>query len=166
MSRDDERDRGDRPRRSWREIDQMRNRSRHVSEGERRPRGEAAQARSAAATQRYVKGLDALFSKNPRGAEAERLAEAVRAAHGTPALADACRAHREALGLPREPALLSLFLDARDPALVAEVIAALDSMQAEGGLQASSGLRTQLRLLAQDPDDTVAEAAEALLERL
>jgi len=43
-----------------------------------------------------------------------RLADAVRAAHGTPALADACRAHLVELGAPREPALLGAFLDSGD----------------------------------------------------
>jgi len=38
--------------------------------------------------------------------------------HGTAGLADACRAYRDALGLPADASLLSIFLDAGDPALV------------------------------------------------
>jgi hypothetical protein len=166
MSRDDERDRSERPRRSWREIDQLRNRSRHVDSGERRPRGEAAQARAGAATKQYVKGLDRLFSKTQGGADAERLAKTLRAAHGTPGFADACRSYRDVLGIPADPVLLQLFLDARDRALVLEALRALEAACEEGRLSPSSGLRSQLRLLSQEPDDEVAEAAEGLLARL
>jgi len=162
MSRED--DKGDRPRRSWREIDAMRGRSRHTSSSE--PRGPAAKERSRAATQHYLKQLDGLFSKARGGAEGERLENAVRDAFGTPAMADACRAYRDALGLPEDAGLLTLFLDARDPAILVPVLDALHAAQRSGTLRATSGLRTQLRLLLQEPDDAVAESAEELLSKL
>ncbi len=162
MSRDDER--GDRPRRSWREIDAMRGKSRHTSSPE--PRGPAARERSRAATQHYLKQLDGLFSKAKGGAQGERLEKAVRDAFGTPAMADACRAYRDALGLPEDTGLLTLFLDARDPEILRGVLEALHAAQRAGKLRATSGLRTQLRLLLQEPDDVVAESAEELLAKL
>ena len=58
----DDRDRDERPRRSWREIDQMRDGSRGRSGDERRPRGAAAEARAKAATQQYLKHADELFA--------------------------------------------------------------------------------------------------------
>jgi len=162
MSRDGD-DRGDRPKLSWRERDARRNRSTHVGRDERERTGPA---RSKAATQQYVKQLDQLFTKTPGGAEADRLGKAVRDAHGTPDLTAACQAFRDALGFPQDPALLAVFLDARDPALVCGAIEALGSLHAAGSLSASPGLRTQLRLLTQDPDDGVAEGAEDLIARL
>jgi hypothetical protein len=162
MSRDDEK--GDRPRRSWREIDAMRGRSRHTSSSE--PRGPAARERSRAATQHYLKQLDGLFSKAKGGAQGERLEKAVRDAFGTPEMAAACRAYREALGLPEDTGLLTLFLDARDPEILSAVLDALHAAQRSGTLRATSGLRTQLRLLLQEPDDRVAESAEELLAKL
>lgn len=158
-------DRDERPRRSWREIDQMRDRASSRSE-ERRPRGPAAEARSQAATKQYLKRLDGLFKPGAGGAEGDRLASRVRDAHGTPELTQACRDYRGALGLPEDPKLLALFLDAREPALVAESLDALGALLESGQLEAGSGLRSQVRLLTQDSDDAVAEAAEALLERL
>jgi hypothetical protein len=113
-----------------------------------------------------MKQLDQLFTKTPGGAEADRLAKAIRDAHGTPGLAGACRAFRDALGCPHDPGLLALFLDAREPELVCEALGALAAMHATGKLAASPGLRTQLRLLMQDSDDAVAEGAETLLARL
>ena len=87
----------------------------------------------------------------------------MREARGTPGLAGACRAYRDALGLPEDLVQLSLFLDSGNPELVLAALDALRAAQAGGTLQPTSGLRTQLRMLAQDADDAVAEAAEELL---
>ena len=162
MSRDDD----ERPREklSWREIDRRRGGARPTDE--RRPRNAAEQARATAATKAYTKQLDAMFVKGKGGAEGEKLARAMRDARGTPEFAVACRAYRDAVGVPEEPAQLALFLDSGDPELVLAALAALRTAHAAGKLQASSGLRTQLRLLAQDPSDAVAEDAEALLASL
>jgi len=164
MSRDDER--GERPKRSWREIDARRNRSTHVREPQR-PRGEAAQARAREASSSYLKDIEKqLFGKQKDDSEAERFAQALRAAHGTPELAAVCQAYQAAFGLPEDPKLLALFLDAREPALVGTALEAFEAARAAGRLSPTSGLRTQLRLLSQDSDDAVAEAALALLEQL
>ena len=156
MSRDGD----ERPRRSWREIDQMRDRP-GARRDERRPHGAHAEARAQRATRDYVKQLDALFAKGPGGAEGERLAKALRDAHGTPDLAAACAAYRDAVGLPRDPALLALFLDCGERELVLGALRALHELAAAGPW--SSGLRRQLRMLVEDADDEIAEAAEAAL---
>jgi hypothetical protein len=158
---------GDRPERerpSWREIDQRRDRARRPREAE--PRGPAERARSRAATRQALKEAGALFSSAPGGAAGERLARAVREARGTPELAAACRAYRGALGLPRDASLLSLFLDSGDSELVVAAIEALGAGAPAGGPELTAGQRSQLRILAQGRDDAVAEAAEALLQRL
>lgn len=162
MSRDDD----DRPREklSWREVDRRRGGARPTEE--RRPQSAAEQARASAATKAYTKQLDAMFIKGKGGAEGDRLARAMRDARGTPEFAGACRAYHAALGLPEETAQLALFLDSGDPELVLAALGALRTVREAGALQATSGLRTQLRLLAQDPNDAVAEEAEALLEAL
>jgi hypothetical protein len=162
MSGDDERPERERP--SWREIDQRRDRARSRREPE--PRGPAERVRSRAATAQYLKQLDGLFSRAPGGAEGERLVRAVREAHGSPGLAAACRAYRDALGMPAEAALLSLFLDSGDRELVLGALGALRASAETGRLAPTAGQRSQLRTLAQGPDDAVAEAAEALLEQL
>ena len=66
------------------------------------------------------------------GAEGERLAREMREARGTPDLAGACRAYRDAVGLPEDPAQLSLFLDSGDPELVLAALGALRAAQAGG----------------------------------
>ena len=164
---DDPRDPGERPKRSWREIDAGRDRASSRAPRERRPTDPAAAARAKAATQQYLRQLDgSVFGKPKGGTEADRLTRSVREAHGTAGLTSACEAYREALGIPEDPALVTLFLDARDSRLVLAVLDVLAQRAEAGSLQATSGLRTQLRLLSQSPDDAVAEQAEALLARL
>lgn len=165
MSGDDERD--ERPRLSWSELDKRRDKPRSHT-AERRPRGAVAEARARSATKSYLKKLDEqLFAKGGRGgAEAGRLAAAVRDAHGTPRLDDACRAYLAELGAPpAEPALLGAFLDAEDRAVRVAALEALAAGLAAGRLALGGGLRSQLRMLADGPDDELAERAEALLAR-
>lgn len=165
----DERDDGERPRLSWREIDQRRDRARSGAAAPREPRGEKAKERAQAATQRYLKQLDdAMFgkAKGKPGSTQGRLAQAVLDARGTSELPTACRAYLEAQGLPDDLVLLAAFLDTRDPELIRAALTHLLGRAEQGGLEASAGLRSQLRLLADDPDDEIAETAEAILDAL
>lgn len=159
----DDRDGSERPRKSWREIDRARDGSGYGRE-ERGPRGRAAEARARQATREYLKRVDGLFAPDGGGAEGERLARAVREAHGTPELAAACAAYREGVGLPADPALLALFLDAGQRDLVLDALRALAALRASDAAPLAPGLRSQLRMLAEDPDDEVAEAAEDALD--
>jgi hypothetical protein len=154
----------ERPRLSWSEIDKRRDRGGRRDERERRPRGAAAEARSRAAAQSYLKKLDAaLFAKGPAGAQGEPLARAVREAHGTPGLADACAAYLAAYGPPRDAALAAFFLDAPRREIVLAGLEGLTALASGGGLEIGRSLRGQLRMHAEGSDDDVAEAAEALL---
>jgi hypothetical protein len=143
----------DRPKRSWRERDASRNRSRHVAPDDR-GRGGTGE-RSRAATEAYKRKLGLLFSGAPGGAPA------------TPGLSAACAAYREALGMPQDASLLALFLDATDRDVVLAALAALSEMRAAATPGAiPPGLRSQAGMLAEGTDDEIAEAAEALLARL
>jgi hypothetical protein len=157
--------------RSWNDGDKLsfserdRRRREGPSSRERRPAG-VSKAKEEAATKHYVKQLDGLFSKTKGGAETEKLQAALRAAHGTSELADACRQYREVAGYPEDAALLGMFLDSGDVELVVGGLQALQAACEAGGFKASGGLRSQVRMLAEDPDDEVAELAEALAARL
>ena len=159
---DDER--GERPRLSWSELDKRRGKARSQA-SERRPRGAAAEARAAAATQSYLKKLDQqLFAKGAKNATpGAKLADAVRDALGTPGLDDACRAYLAAVGAPATPPLFAAFLDARDRELRVAALAALAEAVAAGGVALTAGLRSQLRVLAEGADDELAERAEEIL---
>jgi hypothetical protein len=162
--RDDDDDRGERPKLSWSELDKLRDKAR-PPRGERRPRGAAAEARARGATQSYLKQLDQrLFAKTGRKGGGDERALAVRAALGTPALADACRAYLDAQGAPTDPALVAAFLDARDRAIQ---LAGLDALAPERTprVALTPGLRSQLRILAEGADDELAERSEEILSR-
>ncbi len=131
---------------------------------ETRPRG-VSEAKLEQVTKHYVKQLDGMFSSKG-GAEVEKLASDVRAAHGTSGLAAACRSYREAAGYPDDTALLSMFLDCGEVELVVGGLEALRALCGSGSFKASSGLRSQVRMLADDANDEVAELAEELNERL
>lgn len=164
MSRDDDRPSWtDREKKSFSELDRLRREGRS---GERAPRDERARARADAASKQYRKEIDALFTKGKGGAEATRLARAMRDAHGTPALADACRAHRDAVGVPGDPGDLGIYLDCGDPELVVAALEALLSLHQAGSLSVGTGLSSRIRMLSQDADDGIAEAAEDLLAAL
>ncbi len=161
--RDDDRNGGERERRSWREIDQMRDGTHREDRG---PRGAADRARADAESKRYRKELEKRFATGQGGAQGEKLAKAMRAAHGTSDLAGACRAYREAVGPPVETPLIALFLDCGDSELVRMGLESLKSVLTAGTGTVSGGIKAQLRMLAEDADDAVAEAAEELLDTL
>jgi hypothetical protein len=100
------------------------------------------------------------------GSTEGRLAQAIRDAQGTPGLGEACRAYLEALGVPEATALLAAFLDSRERELVLAALESLAERVEEGGLELSAGLRAELRMLADEADDEVAEVAEEILEKL
>jgi hypothetical protein len=157
--------------RSWIDGDKLSfsERDRRRREGrpsrEHRPKG-VSKAKAEAFTEQYIKQLDGLFSKTKGGAGVEKLGAAIRAAHGTSGLADACRQYREVAGFPEDAALLGMFLDSGDPEWVVGGLKALQAACEAEGFKASGGLRSQIRMLADDPDDEVAELAEELAARL
>ena len=157
----DSEDRGERPRRSWREIDQQRDRP--GSQSEPKPRSPIAEERARTATRSYLKKIDALFAGGP-GAEAERLVERVRSTQGTPDFTEACLAYTERCGPPRDPVVASLFLDGDDRAVLLAGLEGLGETARCGELSLTPGLRTRLRMLAENADDDIAYAAEELLE--
>lgn len=158
MSGDDH----ERPRRSWSEIDKLRDRPRSRSD-ERRPRGAAAEARASVATKHYLDKLgDRLFSGRSGDAGGDE-ARALREAHGTKELAAACRGYLQRRGSPEDASLAALFLDAEAVDVQRAGLEALTRLHAAGALTGSSGMRTQLRILSGSSDDDVAYLAEELL---
>jgi len=162
VSGDDDRPH-EREKKSFSELDRIRREG--GPGGEREPRSAAARERARAAAKQYTRQLDGLFSGGKSG-EGAALARAVRDAHGTPKLAEMCRAYRDAIGMPEDGALLSLFLDSADAELVVAGIRALHDAHEAGTLTVTKGHKTQLRILALDSNDEIADAAEELLEAL
>ena len=125
---------------------------------------EAAHANQAAKS--YVKELDSLFTASGRSEEAEALVKRLRDSHGTPELAEVCRTFREELGMPREIALLSIFLDSQEAPLVVEALKTMLLLAGEGDAEFSKGVQSQVRVLSQDFNNDIAEVAEDILAKL
>lgn len=154
----------DERKRSWAETDQQRDAGRRDDRD--RPRNAASQARTEAATQTYLKEIDKLFSSTGRSAEADALVKQLRDAHGTPELADVCRTFRDEVGMPRETALLSIFLDCNEPELVVAALSTLLMLLDQDGIELGKGIQSQLRVLSQDFNNDIAEVAEDILAKL
>ena len=158
----DDSDRGEREKLSWSEIDKLRDRAR--SPRADLPQGRQARQRAARQRHETLRAADALFVGDKGGAEGAALAKAVRDTHGTPELKQACRDYVAAIGLPTSADLLSIFLDSRQPDLIVPALEALYEQKRAGKLEFSGGLRSQLRVLVQEPDDDIAGLSEDLLE--
>jgi hypothetical protein len=135
-------------------------------EGGGGPKSGRARADEETRSREALKAADSLFSDAPGGQEEKALATAVRAAHGTPELAGACRAYFGALGAPTSRELASIFLDADDKTLS---IAVLDELLRQkqheaGAFRLEGGLKRQVRILSEDFDDDLASRAEEILE--
>jgi hypothetical protein len=154
----------DERKRSWAEIDRLRDGARRDDRD--RPRNAASQARTEAATQTYLKEIDKLFSSTGRSAEANALVKRLRDAHGTPELANVCREFRDEVGLPRETALLSIFLDCNEPELVVDALSTLFALLEQEEIELGKGVQSQLRVLSQDFNNDIAEVAEDILAKL
>jgi hypothetical protein len=150
----------DREKLSFSERDRLR---KDRAAGHERPRGRAAQEESRRDTQNALEAADAIFSAERGGEAGDELGDAIRAAHGTPELAEACHVFVTAVGLPKSVDLLQIFIDTADPSLVVPALEALLALKEAGDLDPSAGLKSQLRTLAQDPDDDVAGLSEDLL---
>lgn len=118
------------------------------------------------ATQAYLKDLDKLFTSSGRSEEAEALVKRLRDTHGTPELAEVCRTFRQELGMPREIALLSIFLDSKEPDLVVEALETMLMLIDADQAEISKGVQSQIRVLAQDFNNDIAEVAEDILAKL
>lgn len=156
----------ERPKLSWAEIDKRRDGARPSRE--RGPRGEAAEARSRGATDQYLKKLDrTLFAKGANaGGAGESAGKAVIDAQGSADLIPACRDYLETVGPPQDLRLISAFLDARDIPLQIAALRALEACLDAERVEVPRGLQAQVRMLADELDDALAEAAEDALAKI
>lgn len=147
---------------SWAEVDRRRDGAqRRDADG---PGGFRGRQESETRNRQALADAEGLFIGDGGGEEGAALASAVRDAHGTPGLAAACRAYVDARGTPATVELLSIFLDSGDRSLMLPALERLYEAKQAGKLEVKGGLKSQLRVLAQDPDDEIAGLSEDLLE--
>jgi hypothetical protein len=174
----------DKPKRSWREIDAMRDKSGHRKEGGGGSGGGSRQKLERSQAYRSYKtqlnklfdggGLpDALKAKledKGIGTDAKRrreLAQAVVAASGPTAIRAALAEYRAAFGAPDEEDVLARLLELEDDAVVLETLATIDRLHGEGTLKRGSSLKARVKTVQMTLDSPrVVDAARALLAKL
>lgn len=158
----------DRPKKSWREIDQKRDGSSHRREPGQSPARQDRLERSAAYRD-YKTQLNRVFDGGPlpealkeklqeagvgaqakeRKAAAQTIVEAARPADVLKAL----QAYREKYGFPEDEPALSRLLDLDDPAVALETVRCIEKLVVEGQLKRTSSLKARIRTAMMTLDD-------------
>ncbi len=159
-------DSSERERLSWREIDQRRDGSRHVSRGER-PAVRPGSPRAERMRQRALQEAHKVFEGKQGTPAHQKLADALQRNFGSKKFPSLVKEYVKEYGLPRDWGLLFLFLDFPDPAISngsLELMARLHPTRSPREQQAFlSKLRT---LFALAEDEEVRDLASELLSSL
>jgi hypothetical protein len=163
MGRYDDND--DREKLSWREIDKMRDRSRHVS-GERKSFQERT-LRSDWAKKQHLREAEKFF-QGKKGTDAYKAAHtALHEKYGSPDFPEAAKNFLQQFGLPDEWGSLLLILDFHEPKWVKEALAAMKGMYEKRSLIEQRGFRGKVKVLAMTTADKgVRLESEKILEEL
>jgi hypothetical protein len=163
MGRYDDND--DREKLSWREIDKMRDRSRHVS-GERKSYQERT-LRSDWAKKQHLREAEKFF-QGRKGTDAYKAADrALHEKYGTPDFQEAAKNFLQQFGLPDEWGSLLLILDFHEPRWVKEALAAMKGMYEKRSLIEQRGFKGKVKVLAMTTADKgVRQECEKTLEEL
>jgi hypothetical protein len=162
--RDSDDDERERP--SWREIDRMRDRSRHVSRGEQRPAKERS-LRAGRAKKQHLKEAEQVF-QGVRGTKEYKAAiDAIHRSYGSARFPSAVKKFLETYGLPAEWGTLLLLLDYKADDVLAEVIEKLKGLAPKRSPIEKQGLRNKLEILTFTAKSSrVISVAEAALTEL
>jgi hypothetical protein len=160
--RDDE---DDREKLSWREIDQMRDRSRHVSGG---PKSyQERTLRSDWAKKQHLREAEKFF-QGRKGTDAYKAADiAMHEKYGTPDFQEAAKNFLQQFGLPDEWGSLLLVLDFHEAKWVKEALAAMKGMYEKRSLIEQKGFKGKVKVLVMTTaDKEVRLEGEKILEEL
>jgi hypothetical protein len=154
----------DRERPSWREIDRLRDGSRH-GRGEHKPPG--GQKQQEKIRQEALKQAEALFSGKQQRPEYKKAMAALEDQRATPHFLEAAEKFLQDYGLPEDWRALMLFLDYPEPAVVGEALNRLQHLAPSQSMTELMGLKGKLRTLSLTSRFLeIKEQAEALLREL
>jgi hypothetical protein len=136
----------DREKLSWREIDKMRDHSRHVS-GEPRSFRERS-LRSDWAKKQHLKEAEKFFLGKKGTDEYKKAYAALHDKYGSPGFEEAAKKFIQEFGPPDDWGTLILILDAKDPAVAREALAPLKGLYEKRSPIEQKGLKGKLKILA------------------
>ena len=150
---------------SWREIDRMRDHSRHV-EGGRKSYQERT-LRSDWAKKQHLREAEKFF-QGRKGSDAYKAADrALHEKYGTPDFQEAANSFLQQFGLPDDWGSLLLILDHHDPKWVKEALTALKTMYPKRSLLDQKGFKGKAKVLVMTTADKgVRLEAEKILDEL
>jgi len=150
---------------SWREIDKLRDHSRHVS-GERKSYQERT-LRSDWAQKQHLREAEKFF-QGKKGTAAYKAAHAaLHDKYGSPDFQEAVENFLQQFGLPDEWGSLLLVLDFHEPKWVKEALAAMKGMYEKRSLIEQRGFKGKVKVLGMTAADKgVRQECEKILEEL
>lgn len=135
---------------SWREIDQLKNRSRHVSQ--EKPAYKKSK-RSEWAQKQYLKEVERLFLGKKGTEEYKKARNEIHNRHGTAKFSAVVKHFIKDYGLPDDWDTLFLLLDYKETETVQEVIARLKKEYPQRGLTEMQGFKAKLEILSMTNED-------------
>lgn len=140
----------DREKLSWREIDQRRDRSSHVSGGKSY---QERSLKSDWAKKQHLREAEKFF-QGKKGTEAYKKAyTALHEKYGTPGFKEAAQKFIQEFGMPDDWSTLLLIMDISEPALVTDAIIALKGMYEKRSPIEQKGFKGKLKILAMTAKD-------------
>jgi hypothetical protein len=163
MGRRDDDD--DREKLSWREIDKMRDHSRHVS-GEPKSFRERS-LRSDWAKKQHLREAEKFFQGKKGSEEFKKAYTALHDKYGTPGFEEAAQKFIREFGTPDDWGTLILLLDAKDPAVAKAALGPLKELYPKRTPIEQKGLKGKFKILAMTTrDKNLREETEKALEGL
>jgi hypothetical protein len=135
----------DRERLSWREIDQLRDRSRHGRQESKPPGGRKQQEKIREAA---LKQAEALFAGKQQRPEYKKALANLDDKRATPEFLPAAEKFLKNFGLPEDWRGLVLFLDYPEPAVMTEALQRLHHLAPSQSMTELQGLKGKLRTLS------------------
>jgi hypothetical protein len=155
----------DREKPSWREIDKMRDHSRHVS---REPKSYRERSlRSEWAKKQHLKEAEKFFLGKKGTEEYKKAYASLHDKYGSPGFEEAAKKFIQEFGPPDDWGTLLLLLDVKDPALVQAVLAPLKELYGKRSPIEQKGLKGKLKILViTAKEKALREEAEKMLQGL
>jgi len=152
----------DREKLSWREIDKMRDHSRHVS---REPRSyQERSLRSDWAKKQHLKEAEKFFLGKKGTDEYKKAYAALHDKYGTPGFEEAAKKFIQEFGPPDDWGTLILLLDSKDPAVAREALTPLKGLYEKRSPMEQKGLKGKLKILVMTArDKNLREEAQKML---
>ncbi|MCS7280808.1 MAG: hypothetical protein NZ583_04170 [Desulfobacterota bacterium] len=154
----------ERERLSWREIDRLRDRSKHVRKEEKRERPQKLDRWK---TKRAKEALERLLKGEKGTLEHDKLYNKIHASYGTESFLKNVKAYIDKYGLPDDASTLMLIMDTKDEKIILAALEKLKSMYHHLPERTKEDVRRKVSILRFTEKSTeVREEALAFLEEL